>query len=127
MNGNQQIQRLLREMRPDDTDLLLQVQVHMISVLPSWRCVTKITCEQKGLTAQRTCTGKAVVFGPTSGYLDLQGGADEGHEGGGEVDGHVVVHGHVHQDESLMAAEKVSDTTKHTVTQQTTKVPFCLN
>lgn len=44
----------------------------------------------------------------TSGYLDLQGGADEGHEGGGKVDGHVLVHRHVHQDESLMAAERVS-------------------
>lgn len=37
VNGNQQVQWLLREMRPDDTNLLLQVQVHLISILPSWR------------------------------------------------------------------------------------------
>lgn len=39
-----------------------------------------------------------LTFSLTSGYLDLQGSADKGHEGGGEVDGHVIVHRHVHQD-----------------------------
>lgn len=44
------------------------------------------------------CASKVSIGGLTSGYLNLQGGADEGHEGGGEVNGHVIVHGHVHQD-----------------------------
>lgn len=51
---------------------------------------------------------KVLISGLTSLYLDLQGGADEGHEGGGEVDGHVIVYRHVHQDESLMAADRTS-------------------
>lgn len=42
--------------------------------------------------------------GLTSGYLHLQSGANESHERGGEVDGHVVVHRHVHQDQPLVAA-----------------------
>lgn len=66
---------------------------------------------------------KVLSFSLTSGYLDLQGGADESHEGGGEVNGHVVVHRHVHQDESLMAAgrESQSDTThQQTIIQHIT-------
>lgn len=39
-----------------------------------------------------------LTFGLTSGYLDLKGSADKGHEGGGEVDGHLIVHRHVHED-----------------------------
>lgn len=37
VNGNQQVHCLLREVRPDDTDLLLQVQVHLISILSPWK------------------------------------------------------------------------------------------
>lgn len=50
---------------------------------------------------------KRLVFDPTSGNLDIQGSANQGHESGGEVDGHVLVHRHVHQDESLMAADGI--------------------
>ena len=35
-------------------------------------------------------------------HLDSERGADEGEEGGGEVDSVVVVQGHVHLDESLV-------------------------
>lgn len=51
----------------------------------------------------------------TSGDLDIQGSANQGHEGGGEMDGHVLVHRHVHQDEPLMAAERtpVRDSQEH--------------
>lgn len=49
-------------------------------------------------TSQWVCVCRVLIFLLTSGYLDLQGRADEGHEGGGEVDGHVIVHRHVHQD-----------------------------
>ena len=42
------------------------------------------------------CVYKVLIFVLTSGYFDLQSSADEGHEGGGEVDGHVIVHRHVH-------------------------------
>lgn len=37
----------------------------------------------------------------TSGYFDVQSCADERHQGGGEVDGHVLVHRHVHQHQPL--------------------------
>ncbi len=58
---------------------------------------TLITTTSGVLTHTRTDT-HTHTNALTSGYLDLQGGADEGHEGGGEVDGHVLVHRHVHQD-----------------------------
>lgn len=37
VNGNQQVQCFLREMGPDDADLLLQVQVHLIPILSTWK------------------------------------------------------------------------------------------
>lgn len=43
----------------------------------------------------------------TSRYLDLEGGADQRHEGGCEVDAHVVIHRHVHQYQSLMIRNNV--------------------
>lgn len=50
---------------------------------------------------------KSLICDPTSGDLDIQGSANQGHEGGGEMDGHVLVHRHVHQDKSLIAAERI--------------------
>lgn len=48
-----------------------------------------------------------LVFGLTSGDLHIQGSANQSHESGGEVDGHVLVHWHVHQDKSLMVADRI--------------------
>lgn len=64
--------------------------------------------------------GNVLTCALTSGYLDLKGGAYKGHEGGGEVHRHVVVHRHVHEDESLVAAEKTAPSQRNSDT--TTKL-----
>lgn len=55
----------------------------------SWTPICRITA--------RTCQSVPL----TSRYLDVQSCADERHQGGGEVDAHVLVHRHVHQHQPL--------------------------
>ena len=71
--------------------------------LTNWK--TNRTQEDNSCIKCESCVCRVLMFLLTSGYLYLQGRADEGHEGGGEVDRHVIVHRHVHQHQPLRANE----------------------
>src|SRR4029434_9081905 len=51
----------------------------------------------------------------TPSYFDFQGRPYERHESGGEVDAHVFVHGHVHQDKPLCSNTQTKAMRRHII------------